>query len=76
MLREEVVEAVRQGQFHIYSARTIDEGIEVLTGVSAGKKRKDGAYPRSTINYLVDKRLREMAERLKNFYAQAKKEAK
>ena len=76
MLREEVVEAVRQGQFHIYSARTIDEGIEVLTGVSAGKKRKDGAYPRSTINYLVDKRLREMAEGLKNFYAEAKKEAK
>jgi len=76
MLREEVVEAVKQGQFHIYSARTIDEGIEVLTGVSAGKKRKDGTYPRSTINCLVDKRLREMAERLKSFYAEAKKETK
>ena len=76
MLREEVVEAVRQGRFHIYSARTIDEGIEVLTGVSAGKKRKGGTYPRRTINYLVDKRLGEMAERLKNFYAEAKKETK
>jgi predicted ATP-dependent protease len=76
MLREEVVEAVRQGQFHIYSARTIDEGIEVLTGVSAGKKRKDGTYPKSTINDLVDRRLREMAERLKNFYADGKKETK
>jgi predicted ATP-dependent protease len=76
MLREEVVEAVRQGQFHIYSARTIDEGIEVLTGVSAGKKRADDTYPKRTINYLVDKRLREMAERLKNFYAEAKKETK
>ena len=76
MLREEVVEAVRQGQFHIYSARTIDEGIEVLTGVSAGKKRKGSTYPRRTINYLVDKRLGEMAERLKNFYAEAKKETK
>ncbi len=76
MLREEVVEAVRQGQFHIYSAKTIDEGIEVLTGVSAGKKRKDGTYPKSTINYLVDKRLRDMAERLKNFYGEAKKETK
>jgi len=76
MLREEVVEAVRQGQFHIYSARTIDEGIEVLTGVSAGKKRKNGTYPKSTINYLVDERLREMAQRLKNFYAEAKKETK
>jgi predicted ATP-dependent protease len=76
MLREEVVEAVRQGQFHIYSARTIDEGIEVLTGVSAGRRRKDGTYLRSTINYLVDKRLTEMAEQLKNFYAEAKKETK
>ena len=76
MLREEVVEAVRQGRFHIYSAKTIDEGIEVLTGVSAGKKRKDGTYPKSTISYLVDKRLREMAQRLKDFYAEANRETK
>jgi predicted ATP-dependent protease len=76
MLREEVVEAVRQGQFHIYSARTIDEGIEVLAGVSAGRKRKDGTYPKSTINDLVDRRLREMAEGLKKFYADGKKETK
>jgi predicted ATP-dependent protease len=76
MLREEVVDAVRQGQFHIYSARTIDEGIEILTGIPAGEKRKDGTYPKSTVNYLVDKRLKEMAERLKGFYAEEKKEAK
>jgi predicted ATP-dependent protease len=76
MLRDEVVDAVRRGQFHIYSAGTIDEGIEVLTGVPAGKRRKDGTYPRSTINYFVDKRLKEMAERLKGFYAEEKKEGK
>lgn len=76
MLREEVVEAVRQGQFHIYSARTIDEGIEILTGVTAGEMRKDNTYPEGTINYLVDKKLREMAERLKGFYAEEKKEGK
>ncbi len=76
MLREEVVEAVRQGQFHIYSARTIDEGIEILTGVSAGERRKDGTYSKGTINYLVDSRLKEMAKRLKNFYTEDKKEAK
>ena len=76
MLREEVVEAVRQGQFHIYSARTIDEGIEILTGLSAGEKRKDGTYPKSTVNYFIDKRLKEMAERLKNFYTEDKKETK
>ena len=76
MLREEVVDAVKQGQFHIYSARTVDEGIEVLTGVSAGERQQDGTYPEGTVNYLVDKRLKEMAERLKGFYAQEKKEGK
>ena len=67
MLREEVVEAVRNGQFHIYSAKTIDEGIEVITGVSAGERRKDATYPKGSINFLVDKRLKEMAKRLKSF---------
>jgi predicted ATP-dependent protease len=76
MLREEVVDAVRQGQFHIYSARTIDEGVEILTGVPAGERQQDGTYPESTVNYLVDKRLKEMAERLKSFYAEEKKEHK
>ncbi len=76
MLREEVVEAVRQGQFHIYSARTVDEGIEVLTGTPAGERQKDGTYPESTVNHLVDNRLKEMAERLKDFYAEDKKERK
>ena len=76
MLREEVVEAVKQGHFHIYSAKTINEGIEILTGVSAGKRQKDGTYPESTVNYLVDRRLKEMAERLKNFHTEEKKETK
>jgi len=76
MLREEVVEAVRSGQFHIYTAKTIDEGIEVLTGIPAGEKQEDDTYPEGTINFLVDKQLKEMAERLKGFYAEEKKEAK
>ena len=76
MLREEVVEAVRQGQFHIYSARTIDEGIEILTGVPAGERQEDGTYPEHTVNYLVDKRLEEMARRLKSFYAHERKEGR
>jgi predicted ATP-dependent protease len=76
MLREEVVDAVKRGQFHIYSARTIDEGIEILTGVPAGERQQDGTYPESTVNYFVDKRLREMAERLKGFYAEEKKEGR
>ena len=76
MLREEVVDAVKQGQFHIYSATTIDEGIEILTGTPAGERQKDGSYPEGTVNHLVDKHLKEMAERLKGFYAEEKKEDK
>ncbi|MFH0769317.1 MAG: AAA family ATPase [Chloroflexota bacterium] len=76
MLREDVVEAVRKGQFHIYSAKTIDGGIEILTGVPAGERQKSGTYPKETVNYLVDKKLKEMADRLKGFYAEEKKEAK
>jgi predicted ATP-dependent protease len=72
MLKQEVVEAVRQGKFHIYAVGTIDEGIEVLTGVPAGKKKKDGAYPSGSINYLVDKRLKEMAKKLREFAGPAK----
>jgi lon-related putative ATP-dependent protease len=67
MLKEEIVEAVRKGKFHIYSVKTIDEGIEVLTGVKAGGRLKDGAFEKETVNFRVDKRLREMAERLREF---------
>jgi len=76
MLREDVVEAVRRGQFHVYSAKTIDEGIEILTGVDAGERQQDGSYPENTINFLVSNKLKEMAERLKGFYAEEKKEGK
>ena len=67
MLKEEIVDAVKRNKFHIYSAKTIDEGIEVLTGVNAGEKKKDGTYEKGTINYSVDQHLREMGERLKEF---------
>jgi ATP-dependent Lon protease len=67
MLRQEVVDAVNKGKFHIYAVSTIDEGIEVLTGVKAGKKRKDGTYPKDSINYLVDRKLKDMAKKLKQF---------
>jgi lon-related putative ATP-dependent protease len=67
MLKEEVVEAVKDGKFNIYSVRTIDEGIEVLTGTKAGDRRADGTYDEGTVNYLVDKQLREMAEKLKEY---------
>ena len=64
MLKEEVVEAVKSGKFHIYSVRTIDEGIALLTGVEAGQRGSDGSFEKGTINYLVDKRLRDMAQEM------------
>ncbi len=67
MLKEEVVDAVKAGQFNIYSVKTIGEGIEVLTGTKAGERRADGTFEEGTVNYLVDKQLREMAEKLKEY---------
>jgi predicted ATP-dependent protease len=76
MLREEVVDAVAKGKFHVWAVKTIDEGIEVLTGQKAGERQADGTYPDGTINYLVDRQLKDMAEKLKGFYAEEKKEDK
>jgi predicted ATP-dependent protease len=67
MLKEEVVEAIKEGRFHIYPVKTIDEGIEVLTGVKAGKRLPDGTYEENTIHGLAQKRLKEMAELIKDY---------
>ena len=64
MLRQEVVDAVKDGTFTIYSIDTMEEGLEILTGMKAGEAQEDGSYPENTINYLVMKRLTEMAEAL------------
>jgi predicted ATP-dependent protease len=63
MLREDVVEAVKNGQFSIYAVSTIDEGIEVLTGVKAGERGADGTFPTGSINRLVENKLKSYAER-------------
>ena len=63
MLREDVVEAVKNGQFSIYAVGTIDEGIEILTGVKAGERGTDGRFPAGTINRLVEDKLKSYAER-------------
>jgi lon-related putative ATP-dependent protease len=67
MLKEELVEAVKAGQFNIYSAKTIDEGIETLTGTKAGEPRDDGTFEEGTVNFLVNKHLKLMAEKLRGF---------
>jgi hypothetical protein len=69
MLREDVVEAVKEGAFHIYEVKTIDQGIEILTGVPAGERQPDGTFPEGTVNCLVDRHLREYAERLREYSA-------
>jgi predicted ATP-dependent protease len=69
MLREDVVKAVQDGRFHIYTVKTIEEGIEVLTGVAAGERQEDGTYPEGTVNYQVDRQLKEYAERMKGYHA-------
>ena len=61
MLRSEVVEAVRSGAFRIYAVSSIDEGIEVLTGIEAGEKDEDGKYAEGTIHFMVERRLEEMS---------------
>jgi len=66
-LREEVVQAVRDGKFHVYAVDSVDEGIEILSGVSAGRMRKDGTYPARSLNGRVVSRLQAMAGRLKEF---------
>ncbi|MFN2136495.1 MAG: Lon protease family protein [Candidatus Promineifilaceae bacterium] len=63
MLRQDVVEAVKAGQFHIHAVATIDEGIEILTGIPAGEADEDGNYPEDSINYLVLQRFEELAEK-------------
>jgi len=61
-LSDEVVDAVKNKKFHIYAVSTIDEGIEVLTGVPAGKKDKDGKFPAGTVNYLAYEKLKKYAK--------------
>ena len=67
MLKEEVIEAVKAGKFNVYAVKTIDEGIEFLTGKKAGMKLSDGTFEENTVNYLVDKQLRENADKLRQF---------
>jgi predicted ATP-dependent protease len=67
MLRHDVVEAVRQGQFHVYAVRTIDEGITLLTGKPAGTRTKSGRFNPGSINDLVDAKLKEFARQKKKF---------
>ena len=67
MLREDVVDAVRRGDFHVWAISSIDEGIELLMGMPAGKPDAKGEFPEGTVHQAVKKRLRELAMELKSF---------
>jgi hypothetical protein len=56
---------VEKGQFHVYPVRTVDEGLEILTGLPAGELQEDGAYPEESIHGRVAARLEAIAENLK-----------
>jgi lon-related putative ATP-dependent protease len=67
MLREDVVQAVRDGKFAIHAVSHIDEGIEILTGIKAGERGADGKFEPGTVNHLVEEKLRSFAERARAF---------
>jgi ATP-dependent Lon protease len=66
MLKQEIVDAVAAKKFHIYAVRTVDEGIELLTGIKAGRRTKTG-YEKNSINHMVAQRLNEYAEKMRGF---------
>jgi lon-related putative ATP-dependent protease len=74
MLRHDVVEAAGQGKFHIYPVDTVEQALELLTGLDAGKRDKDGKFPEGTINALVQNRLDELNHLQQEFAAKTKGE--
>jgi ATP-dependent Lon protease len=67
MLRKDVIEAVKEGKFHIYPVKSINQGIEILTGVEGGESLDGGKFKEGTVNDLVDKKLRELGIKIKEF---------
>lgn len=74
MLREDVIEEIKKGNFNIWAIKSIDEGIEILTGKKAGKIGLNGRYPKDTINWLVNEKLEHMAKQLKKFAVEKESE--
>ena len=75
MLHRRVVEAAEQGRFHVYPVETIDQGLEILTGMPAGVRDDDGGFPEGSFNALVESRLIELADKRRAFGQAAKAEA-
>lgn len=75
VLKEEVLEAVEKGLFKIYSVKTIDEAMEILTGIPAGERGPDGKYPPSSLNGKVEEKLSQFARRAQKFASSLPKAA-
>lgn len=69
MLRRDIVEAARNGQFRIFPIETIDQGIELLTGFPAGARDDDGKFPKGSVNRRVEDRLIALAQQRRRFGA-------
>ncbi len=67
MLRQDVVQSVERGDFHVLSVSSVDEALEVLTGVPAGERGPDGSFPEGSVHARAEQRLREMGEAMRQF---------
>ena len=72
MLREDIIDVIRQKKFHVYAVQTVNEGIEILSGVKAGKQRPDGTFEPDTVNFLAAKKLLAYADDWREFEAARK----
>ncbi len=76
MLREDVVKACADGRFAVYPIACIEEGVALLTGLEAGERQADGAFPPGSVNRRVEDRLRSFADIRKNFIKEGVREAR
>lgn len=67
MLRHDVVEAAREGRFHVYAVENVDQAIEILTGLPAGRLDSQGQFPKGTVNQLIEQKLARLSESLRKF---------
>jgi predicted ATP-dependent protease len=67
MLDKNLIKSVQKGEFQIYAVSNIDEGIGILTGMESGVQQDDGTYPEGSLNFTVNQKLMEMAEKMKKF---------
>jgi lon-related putative ATP-dependent protease len=76
MLKKEVVDAVQEGKFHVWAVGSVDEALELLTGVPAGQRQPDGTFEEDSVNARVDQTLHRLMEMARDLMKEEKGEAK